>query len=158
MKTTLIEAVETAMQAELNASEFYRNAAEKVKSSKGKDLLNQLADFEKNHYKKLNDLHKTLTTENRFISYDGTKFKPYQSEVSGDINDDKAEIAEILNLAIESETKAAQRYSELADSIEDNQGKEMFKKFAEEEIMHRRILSDEYYQFQIRDMDWFWGD
>ncbi len=159
---TLMSALDEAMQAEEKARDFYRDALTKVSSGKGKDLLNQLVDFEQNHYDKLMELKKSLASSGTFIAYSGTSFKPYtsgaKSEVSGDIEPNKDELLQILSLAIEAESMAYKRYRDLADSVQDARGKDMFLKLADEETMHRRILSDEYYQMNNRGGLWFWGD
>jgi len=158
----LVSAIEMAMEAELKANAFYRNAVAKVTTAAGKNLLQQLADFEQNHYNQLNALKKSLTDQQKFIHYSGTSFQPYQTdvpaEVSGEIETNKHEVLNILNLAIDAETKAATKYRQLAQETADPQGKAMFQKLAEEEMLHRRILSDEFYQMSnLRDV-WSWGD
>ena len=155
----IIQAIETAMEAEQKASAFYRDAAEKVVSERGKDLLGQLAEFERNHYRKLGELKSSLAKEKGYVKYEGTHLEPYRaaSEVSGEI-EDREELTGILNLAIKAETEASERYRRLAEETEDSLGKAMFGRFADEELNHRRILSDEYYQMQNRGGIWFWGD
>jgi len=158
----ILEAIEIAMEAELKAHQFYRDAVEKVANERGKNLLQQLADFEQNHFNKLNDLKKSLARQDKFIEYEGTQFKPFKatvaSEVSGKIESDKDNVLNILSMAIEAETKAAERYRKMAEKTHDPQGKDMFRKLAEEETLHRRILSDEFYQISNRGEIWFWGD
>ena len=115
------------------------------------DLLQQLADFEQNHYNKLNELKISLNKDGTYIKYSGTQFSSERgnipSEVSGKIETNTNEILEILNLAINAEDKATQNYRQLAEATSDTTGKAMFNKLADEEIMHRRILSDEFFQF-----------
>jgi rubrerythrin len=156
----ILEAIETAMEAEKKAKAFYIEAMNKVTSDRGKNLLQQLADFEQNHYDKLNALKSSLTNDGSYIQYDGTQFKAYKSisEASGEIEAHKDELSEILNLAINAETKASERYQKLADETDDPRGKDMFQKLTAEETSHRRILSDEYYQMHNRGGLWFWGD
>ncbi|MBN1347997.1 ferritin family protein [candidate division KSB1 bacterium] len=158
----LLEAIEIAMEAELKAHQFYRDAIAKITNARGKNLLQQLADFEHNHYDKLTDLKKSLAKQGKFIEYEGTQFKPYKSavpaEVAGKIEPDKENVLNILSLAIEAETKAAANYQKLAQETADPLGKDMFKKLSEEETLHRRILSDEFYQLSNRGEIWFWGD
>ncbi|MCR4437760.1 MAG: ferritin family protein [bacterium] len=61
-------------------------------------------------------------------------------------------------MVIEAETQAHERYRSLAAQTEDPQGKAMFEKLAEEEVLHRRILNDEFYYLSNRGGIWFWGD
>ena len=52
----LMEAIQIAMEAEAKANKFYADSAQKVASEQGKNLLKQLADFEQNHFNRLNEL------------------------------------------------------------------------------------------------------
>lgn len=154
----ILEAIEIAMEAELKASNFYKEAVSKVTSERGKDLLQQLSDFEQNHYNRLNKLKKSLTEEGKFIEYEGTKFKTVPSEVKGKIENNKDEVADILIVAIDAETKAYENYSKMANQTNDPKGKDMFFKLADEETLHRRILSDEFYHISNQGGVWVWGD
>lgn len=70
----------------------------------------------------------------------------------------KKDHTEIQSLAIEAESEAYKRYKGLADKTEDPDGRDMFLGLAEEEKLHRRILSDEYCRMNNRAGLWFWGD
>ena len=158
----VLEAIEIAMEAELKAHQFYKDAVKKVSNERGKNLLQQLANFEQNHYDKLNELKASLKEKGEFIDYEGTDFTPYKSkmtaEISGKIESDKEDVLNILTMAIDAETKAQAHYSRMAEETSDTRGKDMFLKLAEEETLHRRILSDEFYQINNQNGDWFWGD
>jgi len=156
----LMEAIEIAMEAEAKANKFYADSAAKVTSGQGKNLLKQLADFEQNHYNKLNDLKKSLAKDGKFLKYKGTKFSPFKasSEISGMIEPNTDEVLDILSMAIDAEEKAHKHYARMADETTDPDGKDMFEKLAEEETMHRRVLSDEFYQISNSGGLWIWGE
>ena len=158
----LMEAIQIAMEAEAKANKFYADSAKKVASDQGKNLLKQLADFEQNHYNKLNELKTSLEKEGKFIKYQGTDFKPFTLKVSvegaGTIEPNKDDVMDILGMAIEAESKAHQHYKRMATETKDKNGKEMFEKLADEETMHRRILSDEFYQIANSSGMWIWGE
>jgi rubrerythrin len=157
-----IEAIDLAMAAEIKARDFYTSALEKVTHARGKDLLSQLADFEQQHYDKLNELKTSLSEREEYISYEGTSFRSYResapSEVSGPMEPDKDALLDILSMAIDAETKANERYLTMSEQTTDPRGKDMFKKLAEEEVLHRRILSDEYYHMSNQSGMWIWGE
>lgn len=157
-----IEAIDMAMEAEIKARDFYKSALEKVTHARGKDLLNQLADFEQQHYDKLDELKKSLAQDNEYITYEGTSFRPYSgslpSEVSGPMEPNTNPLLDILSMAIDAETKANERYLKMAEQTADPRGKDMFKKLAQEEVTHRRILSDEYYHLNNQNGIWIWGE
>ena len=158
----ILEAIDIAMDAELKANEFYLNALKKVSNDRGKNLLQQLANFEQNHYDKLNELKASLIRNGEYIEYTGTKFLKFKQnrsiEISKKIEVNKDGILEILAIAIDAEAKAHEHYNKMADETSDTKGKEMFQKLAEEETLHRRILSDEFYQLNNHGGIWFWGD
>lgn len=158
----LLEAIQIAMEAEAKANKFYADSAKKVTSEQGKNLLKQLADFEQNHYNKLNELKTSLEKEGKFIKYEGTQFKTFKIEIgpeaSRKIEPNKQDVLDILGMAIEAESKAHQHYQRMAGETKDKNGKAMFQKLAEEETMHRRILSDEFYQIASSGGLWVWGE
>ncbi len=158
----LMEAIQIAMEAEAKAKKFYSDSAKKVVSEQGKNLLKQLADFEQNHFDKLNELKKSLEKEGKFIKYEGTQFKTFKLEMapegSRNLEPNKEDVLDILGMAIDAESKAHQHYKKMAGETKDKDGKAMFEKLAEEETMHRRILSDEYYQIANSGGMWVWGE
>ena len=158
----LEEAIEMAMQAEAKAKKFYGDAVAKVSNEREKNLLKQLADFEQQHYDKLKELKESLARDGKYIDYKGTEFASYQSKALSEgkekIEANKDEILEILNIAINSEKEAWEHYTAMAEKTEDVKGKEMFLKLADEETLHRRILSDEFYQLSNEGGIWMWGE
>ncbi len=158
----LLEAIQLAMEAELKANKFYSNAVNQASNERGKNLLKQLANFEKKHYDALEKLQKSLEEEGKFIKYNGTHFEDFKddvrSEVEGKVESNKDSVMNILNMAIEAETKAFNHYKKLANETSDPDGKQMFQTLAEEETTHRRILSDEFYQLSNMGGVWSWGD
>jgi len=158
----LLKAIDIAIEAELKANKFYKESAEKVSNERGKNLLLQLANFELSHYNKLNDLKKSYSEDGKFIAYQGTEFETVEtdakSEVAGTIESNRDDALQILTMAIDAEKKAFEHYKRMADATNDPEGKEMFQKLADEETLHRRILSDEFYQLSNQGGYWSWGD
>lgn len=156
----VMEAIELAMGTEKKAAEFYADSSKKVVNERGKDLLLQLARFEQTHYDALVKLKASLAAGGPFTPYEGTTFAPYRpaGEASGKIEPHREDALSILQMAIEAETEAYERYRSLAAETTDPQGKAMFLKLAEEELLHRRILNDEFYYLSNRGGIWFWGD
>ncbi len=156
----VMQAIELAMGAEKKAAEFYADASKKVANERGKDLLLQLAKFEQSHYEALAKLKASLAAGGAFTPYEGTTFSPYRpgGEAAGKIEPHRDDALSILQTAIEAETEAYERYRSLAAETTDPQGKAMFLKLAEEEVLHRRILNDEFYYLSNRGGIWFWGD
>ena len=147
MNIDMLGAIELAMQAEEKAHNFYKEGAAKAEHPRGKDLFLQLADFEKSHYDHLKKLHESLSSSGQYIEYDGTSFSQSKVDAKSEIEGEpkKIEVLEILNMAIEAEREAQQRYADLAGKTSDPSGQDMFKKLSGEEGVHLRILNDEYY-------------
>ena len=49
-KSSALDAIKAAMEAEMDAHNFYSKAAQKTENPKGRDMFSQFADFERNHF------------------------------------------------------------------------------------------------------------
>ena len=156
-----IDAITIAMDAELKAHNYYSQSAQKVTNPKGKEMLNQLAALELNHYNYLKNLLSSLKEGNGWIPYSGTHLsKGSQSPEAKDSSGDektKDDVLSVLSKAIEDEKKACAYYTKLAEETDDPSGKEMLKKLAEEEKLHAKILGDQWYGLNNQGV-WLWGD
>ena len=70
-----IEIVKVALEAEKDAYQAYSKAAKKTTNPKGRDMFQQLSEFEMNHYQKLKHLLKSLQEKGEWILYEGTSLK-----------------------------------------------------------------------------------
>jgi rubrerythrin len=158
---TKIEAIKTAMDAEMEAHNYYTQSAQKTANPRGQDMFNQLAAFELSHYNNLKSLLDSLNEGTGWIQYVGTQFPDSSDSVEGENPSAKEEIKDdelsILSKAIEDEKKASEYYNNLADETDDPSGKAMFKKLAEEENLHTKILNDQWYSLNNKGV-WIWGD
>ncbi len=154
-----LEAVKIAVDAERDAFLFYRKAAEKSTNPRGKDMFQQLSEFEIEHYKKMIHLYLSLKDENKWIPYTGVGELMARNRIEGakgryETRDDDIRA---LKTAIAKEEEAASFYRKMAEKTEDPLGKEMFKKLVDEEETHRRLLNDQFYALQNQG-EWVWGD
>jgi len=156
-----IDAIKLAMDAEQQAHNYYSQSAQKATSPKGKDMLNQLAALELNHYNYLKTLLTSLQEGAGWTSYPGTQFSgPAQSaEAKNSFAEEgmKDDVLSILSKAIEDEKNACNYYTKLSEETDDPAGKDMFKKLAEEEKLHAKILGDQWYSLNNQGV-WSWGD
>ena len=103
----LLDAIQMAMEAEQKAAAFYDNASQKVASPLGQELLEQLAEFERYHYAKLDDLARSLREEGTFIDYEGKELSlSVPAEVKGK-EANKMSVLEIITLAIDADLEDA---------------------------------------------------
>ena len=141
--TLLIE----AMNSEIKAKEFYEDAKRKAESQAGKKLFRDLAEFEQNHYKRVKKIIEYRRKGMKIEKSNSIQNIPMmRSEVSGEFEKNKDEIANIINLAIESEKIAQDRYERIAAIFKNEEDKRIFNDLASEERNHQKILEDEFYQ------------
>jgi rubrerythrin len=154
------EALNIAIEAELKAQAFYAQAAAWVQDPRGRDLLGRLAAFEQHHYQKLTELVRSLQVGGKFITYEPRtidQFAPLASgETVGALPEAKQNEAGILGQAIQMEKVAGERYRALADETTDPAGQTMFRRLANEEQVHQRILEDEFFSLSNQGV-WGWS-
>jgi hypothetical protein len=155
--SAVMDAIETAMTAEEKARDFYAEAAGRVSGTRGKRLFQQLADFEQGHYDILARLKESLAAKGCYVNYTGTSFAPVYAEGEDLVIDaaEKKDLNEILTMAIGNEKKAGEAYSQLAEQVDDPDGVAMFRRLADEEANHARILEDQFYDINNKGM-WTW--
>ena len=154
------EALDIAIQAELKAQAFYAQAAAWVPDPHGRDLLGRLAAFEQHHYQKLTELVRSLQIGGQFIAYEPhtvDQFAPLAGDGSAGAQPDGMQSeAGILGQAIQMEKVAGERYRVLADETADPAGQTMFRRLANEEQIHERILEDEFFSLSNQGV-WGWS-
>ena len=136
-----------AMNSELEAKNFYNDASTKAQSQAGKKLFKELAEFEYNHDERVKKIIESHNNKLEFEKPRVTQDKPtIHSEIEGEYEPNKDEIVTVINLAIDAEKKAQERYSKIAEMFDDIKSKEIFHDLAQDERNHQRILEDEFYQ------------
>ena len=160
-KLGLEEALDIAMDAELKAQAFYAQAAVEIQDAQGRDLLGRLAAFEQYHYQKLADLARSLQKDGQFITYETRTVEQFaptlaSGQAAGTQFEEMKDTPGILSKAIENEKIAGERYRVLAEETDDPDGQDMFRKLANEEMIHQRILEDEFYSISNQGT-WGWS-
>ena len=154
-----IEIVRVAMEAEKDAYQAYSKAAKKTMSPKGRDMFQQLSEFEMNHYQKLKDLLKSLQEKGEWILYGGTSLKKKTIALKTPKPKGQEQLTDMdaLKMAIREEKKSQAYYRSMAELTKDSLGKDMYKRLANEEALHERLLNDQYYSLHNTGV-WSWGD
>jgi rubrerythrin len=154
-----IEALKIAMEAEKNAYQSYTKAAKNTKNPKGKDMFQQLSEFEMNHYQKLKDLLKSLQVKGEWILYGGTTLKKKAISLKAEKPKGPEQLTDMdaLKIAVREEKKAQVYYRSMAELTKDPQGRDMYKRLADEEALHEKLLNDQYYSLHNTGL-WSWGD
>lgn len=153
-----IKAIRVAMEAEKEAHQTYAKAAKMTRNPKGKDMFQQLSQFEMNHFRKLKDLLKSLEEKGEWILYEGTslKKKKVPLKTAKPTGEDLTDM-DALKMAIREEKKAQNYYRSLSELTKDPRGKDMYKRLASEEELHEKLLNDQYYSLHNTGY-WSWGD
>src|SRR4030042_963818 len=141
-----LKAIEIAMKAEREASQFYSKAAKMTKNPKGKDMFQQLSEFEMNHYQRLKGLLKSLEEKGEWILYEGTSLKNKKIPLKAEKPKGQEQLTDLdaLKIAIREEKKARAYYRSMAELAKDPRGKDMYKRLASEEALHAQVLNDQY--------------
>ena len=154
-----LKAIRVAIEAEKGAFQAYSKAAKRTKNPKGRDMFQQLSEFEMNHYQKLTGLLKSLQEKGEWILYQGTSLKkkaiPFQMEKPK--GSEQLTDMDALKIAIREEKKALAYYRSMAELTRDPRGKDMYKRLADEESLHEKLLNDQYYSLHNTGL-WSWGD
>ena len=136
-----------AMNSELEAKKFYIDASDKAQSQAGKNLFKELAEFEQNHYERVKNIIISRTNNMEIQTSDvATQDISIKPEIDGEIESNKDEIITVLNMAIDAEIKAQERYRRIANLFDSEQSKKIFFNLSLDERNHQKILEDEIYQ------------
>jgi rubrerythrin len=154
-----IEIVKVAMEAEKDAFQAYAKAAKQTKNPKGRDMFQQLSEFEMNHYQKLKELLKSLQEKGEWILYEGTSLKRKTFSLKTQKPKGREQLTDMdaLKIAIREEKKAQAHYQSMAELTKDSRGRDMYKRLASEEALHEKLLNDQFYSLHNTGL-WSWGD
>ena len=153
------KAVRVAMEAEKEAHQFYAKAAKQTKNPRGKEMFQQLSEFEMAHYQRLKDLLKSLSEKGEWLLYSGTSLKKKRIPLKSDPIKGQEQLNDMdaLKIAVREEKMAGNFYRSMAELTKDPRGKDMYRRLAEEEELHEKILNDQYYSLHNTGI-WSWGD
>ncbi len=154
-----LKAVRVAIEAEKEASQAYSKAAKRTRNPKGRDMFQQLCEFEMNHYQKLTGLLKSLQEKGEWILYQGTSLKKKAIPLKMEKPKGNEQLTDMdaLKMAIREEKKALAYYRSMAELTRDPRGRDMYKRLADEESLHEKLLNDQYYSLHNTGL-WSWGD
>jgi rubrerythrin len=154
-----LRAVKGAIEAEKEAYQNYSKLAKKTKDPKGRDMFQQLSEFEMNHYQRLRGLLKSLQEKREWILYEGTTLKKKAIPLTAQKPKGQEQLTDMdaLKIAIREEKKAQSYYRSMAELTKDARGKDMYKRLANEEALHEKLLNDQYYSLHNTGI-WSWGD
>lgn len=130
-----------AVENEIDAYEFYRDAAEKIEDATLKETFKDLAKEELEHKRFLEEFLESGTDE---INIDeSSDYKISETVEKPPLTMDMS-FAEALALAMKNEEEAMNMYKQLADACIDQKEKDIFLGLMDMEKMHKTRLEDIY--------------
>lgn len=145
-----LDALDVALENEMKEREFYLTNAKRTSNPLGKEMFQQIADDELEHYERLKELHVQWEKEEQWpetlpLKVRGTTvrnvldrvIKGRESMPPGDEDDLKA-----LRVAIEFEAKGVEFYARLRDLVSDPREKKFFELLSGIEQEHYTSLKE----------------
>ena len=154
-----INALQTAIQMEVDGKEYYVSAAKASPNEIGKRLFSSLAAEEDIHMRKFEEIYEVIRTNQNwpvtdfqpdggkkirtiFALADRADFKPEEREFTA------------IQKAIDMENKSFDFYQQRIKESSSSNEQELFTLIAAEEREHKLILLD-YYEYVKNPADWF---
>lgn len=135
------EILTMAVNNEVEAHEFYFNAAQKSKSENLRSVFNELAQEESNHKKTLEAF---LNNEFKQMQFNDSKSYHISESVALPGFSSDMTFAEAITLAMKKEEEAMLMYTRFAEASTDEKQKEMFLQLAIMEKGHKVKLENIY--------------
>ncbi len=135
------EIIQFAIEKEVEAFNFYREASQSAKYSGGKELFLSLSKEEEGHRKLLQNLNMEKVAQKRIEKVPDLHISDYMVEVT--MKPDLS-YADILRIAMKREEKSLKLYNDMKESNTDDDLKKLFTLLANEEAKHKLKLEKVY--------------
>jgi len=160
MKNEMLDALKTALEAELTGHAFYKNAAANTKDPMGKKTFARMAEEEMGHFNYLRHQYQAvLETGNYDFSKKLGKGDPahagnpiFSEELKARIKDSHFEVS-ALTIGMKLEMEAVKYYTTCADAARSPEAKQLYSRLADWERDHfvafkrqLEMLKEEYFQ------------
>ncbi|UCE20396.1 MAG: ferritin family protein [Gemmatimonadota bacterium] len=132
-----LEALGIAIYNEQAAYDFYRNLEHTIENESGKNKFKFLAEDEQRHRRLLEEQYEKESDGQKFV-YDSGRAKTVDVTV-----DSQASAVDAVDLALEAEKAAHEFYKQAAEKTNDEEGRRMFERLAEDEENHYETLRAE---------------
>lgn len=147
--TTFDEVLEFAINLEVKAINFYTNLAQKAKTPTVRSVCEGLADEERTHKVKLEDVQKMEVKEFSITPVSNLKIAEILENI--DFQDENFSYQKALTVAMKREKFSLDLYTQLSEDATDPQLKELFKFLAAEEGKHKHKIEVEYDEVILKD-------
>ncbi len=157
-----IEALQTAIQMEINGKEFYSKASRNSNNELGQKLLGKLAAEEDIHREVFENIYNSIKVSHGWPRVDykpdyTTSLKDFFTETGSvtrqPLTDTSNEL-DVVRIARQMESDTFDYYTQRSNSASASAEKELFKMIAEQEQGHNLVLVD-YYEYLQDPGSWF---
>jgi len=157
-----IEALQIAIQMEIDGREYYLNASQKSSNELGKKLLQSLAAEEDTHREKFNEIYNAIQNKRAWPVTDfqpdrgkrlRTVFAQAIEEMGSNIRALATEL-DAVQTAMDMENKTYDFYKSRGENATYDVEREFYQALAAEERAHHLVLLD-YYQYLKDPAGWF---
>ncbi len=146
--------LEFAMKMELDARDFYLDSLERVRHHETKQLVADLAEWEKGHYEFLKKQKESVEKNSRWDTAakppveeaageeiisskkEGTQVEPPLGELTTDMG--------VLRMALAIETDFCNFYKNAAKNLDDEEGRKILEMLSEWESGHQQMINEQY--------------
>jgi rubrerythrin len=162
MQEYMLQALKDAVQMELEGRQFYLEAAKKVKSEGVREILEYLAESEKYHIQKFNEIYQGLEKDpawtESIAAFSPPKHEPYVC-VLAMTKDDQAsggqDDLQALRTGLKMEECSIDYYTKQARETANPLARRFFMSVAHEERGHYLMLMDMHNYLTLPE-DWFY--
>jgi len=157
-----LEALQIAIQMEIDGKEYYRKASQESSNKLGKQLLQSLATEEDVHRQKFKQIYDAIRNQKAWpktdFQPDGGKrlrtiFAQATEEIGSKVKAPATEL-DVIQTAIDMENKTYDYYTHQGGSATYDAERDFYQTLAAEEKEHQLILLD-YYEYLKDPAGWF---
>jgi rubrerythrin len=131
-----------AIHSEIQARDYYKQVAERVKNQSAKDRLSKLSSEEEEHREKLEKRYNKLF-DKEFQFDPNLNVSPSFSFIERDVFS-QAEAMEVVSVAIKAENEAIDVYTAELEGVTEKEDVKLLKWLIKFETNHKRKLQKEY--------------
>jgi len=133
---------EYALQMEKDGEDYYHEIADKTGNRGLKDVMNMLADEEKNHFRAIKGMKEKLYSLAQTNIVEDVKNVFVRMRQSGEVFEPGESEVEMFRKAQEIETESRDFYDEKSKEVEDGDQKRLLERLASEEQKHYNMLEN----------------
>ncbi len=157
-----LQALQTAIQMEIDGKEFYRKASQKSNNEMGKELLKQLAEEEDIHRQKFEEIYEAMRDKKAWLKIDyhpdgGRRLRTIFARATEEIGAAAKVLStelDAVQTAINMESKTYDFYKAQSKKTTHDVTRDFYEALATQEREHQLVLLD-YHEYLKDPAGWF---